>query len=169
PARATERIGEGESVEGYEVVVPRLVVHPQTRLQGDVSQPAEAPKCRRGEKAAPRREPGLLQPPLPGIERRLDHREVERRASVALDEDQENVLAPQAGQEVTVRRVAEGILLERPHELPLVAEVVADLRGVGVGEPGRRGRGDWSCRPRLAAGQRGDYRDRGQKGEHPDR
>ena len=86
-------------------------------------------------------------PPLPGIERRLDHREVERRASVALDEDQENVLAPQAGQEVVVRRVAEGILLERPHELPLVAEVVTDLRGVGVGEPGRRGGGDWSCRP----------------------
>ena len=51
PARALERVAEGEAVARDELVVALLVVDPQPGLQGGVGQPADAAERRRGEEA----------------------------------------------------------------------------------------------------------------------
>ena len=133
PPGALERPREREAVVLDELVVAPLAVDPDPRLQGGVRQPAEAAEGRRGEEGAARGEAGGRQLRGALVEHGVDPGGVlDRDLPVALDEDEQDVLAAQAGQQPVAGGGAEAvagdlagedlvILQAGPHRLHLVA------------------------------------------------
>ncbi len=107
PPGALEGAGEREAVVADELVVAPLAVDPDPRLHRGVRQPAEAAERRRGEERAARGEAGGLQLRVALLEHLVDlGRErgvLDRDPPVALDEHEQDVLAPQAGQQPVAR------------------------------------------------------------------
>src|SRR5215207_550215 len=100
PPGALERTGEREVVVLDELVVPPLAVDQDPRLQGGMREPAKAAEGRRGEESAARGETGgpqLCGAPLErGVDAGREGRVLDRDPAVALDEHEQDVLAPQA-------------------------------------------------------------------------
>ena len=142
PPGALERPAEGEAVALDELVVAPLGADPDPRLQRGVRQPAEPAEGRRGEEGAARGE--AARPQLRGalVEHGVDPgregRALDRDPPVALDEQQQDVLAAQAGQQLVAGRGAEA--------------VAGDLAGEDLAEPAGR------CAPPAPRGRRGRRR-----------
>ena len=114
PSGALERPGEGEAVVVDELVVTSLAVDPDPRLHGGMRKPAEATEGGRGEEGAARGEAGGLQLCGAPLERAVDAgregRVLDRDPSVALDEHEQDVLAPQACQQPVAGSGAEAVV-----------------------------------------------------------
>ncbi len=113
PPCTLERHAEGEAVAPDELVVAPLRADPNARLQGGVRQPAEPAESRRREERAARGE--AARPQLRsalaehGVDTGREGRALDRDLPVALDEQEEDVLAAQAGQEPIARSGAEAV------------------------------------------------------------
>src|SRR5829696_4786404 len=113
PPRALERPGEGEAVVLDELVVPPLAVDQDPGLQGGMREPAEAAEGRRGEEGAARGETGGPQLRGAVIEHCRDPgrkgRPLDGDPAVALDEHEQDVLAPQPRQQPVAGSGAEAV------------------------------------------------------------
>ena len=146
PPGALERPAEGEAVALDELVVAPLGADPDPRLQGGVRQPAEPAEGRRGEEGAARGE--ASRPQLrgalvehgvdPGREGRALHRDL----PVALDEQQEDVLAAQAGQQPVAGSGAEAVARDLAGEDLLSMQAAAHRLHLADGEGGGARGGD---------------------------
>ena len=137
---------EGEAVALDELVVAPLGADPDPRLQGGVRQPAEPAEGRRGEEGAARGE--AARPQLRGalVEHGVDPgregRALHRDPPVALDEQQQDVLAAQAGQQPVAGSGAEAVAGDLAGEDLLGAQAALDRLHLADGEGGGARGGD---------------------------
>ena len=166
PAGRPERRGQGQPPGVEDGVVADLVGDREAGLERGVRQPAEAAERRRGEVGAAAGEPRGAEPGRGAVDR-CGHRGSEARvlegdATVALDEDDEHVLALQAGEEALRGgrrvRVARG----QPLELGAVRDPLAQVPHVVGGDRAGLGGRD----PQVRAGRRAE--DGGQGPDDPD-
>ena len=146
PAGALERPAQGEAVALDELVVAALGADPDPRLQGGVRQPAEPAEGRGGEEGAARRE--ASRPQLcgalveDGVDPRREGRALDRDPPVALDEQQQDVLAAQARQQPVAGSGAEAVAGDLAGEDLLGVQAAAHRLHLADGEGGGARGGD---------------------------
>ena len=127
PAGPFEGEAEREPVAGHQLVVATREVDPGTRLHRRVGQPADPAEGGRGQPAAPGTEAGrvqLLRPAVQdGVHLRGVRRPLDRHLAVALDEDQQHVLAAQSGQQPVAGRRGVRVMADLGGEDRLIVEV----------------------------------------------